>query len=43
MPLSEVTAKGRGTRLVVADGEAVGFFGLVRVWAEDRQRAETGR
>ncbi len=41
MPLFEVTVKGRGIRLVVADGEAVGFFRLVCVWAEDRQLAET--
>jgi len=41
MPLFEVSVKGRGIRLVVADGEAVGFFRLVRVWPEDRQRAET--
>jgi len=41
MPFFEVTVKGRGIRLVVADGEALGFFRLVRVWAEDRQRAET--
>jgi len=31
MPLFEVTVKGRGIRLVVADGEAAGFFRLVRV------------
>src|SRR6185437_42815 len=41
MPLFEVTAKGRGIRPVVADGEAAGFFRSVRVWAEDRRRAET--
>jgi len=41
MPLFEVSVKGRGIRPVVADGEAAGFFRLVRVWAEDRQRAET--
>ena len=41
MPLFEVTVKGCGIRLAVVDGEAVGFFRLVRVRAEDRPRAET--
>ena len=40
MPLFEVTVKGRGIRLAVADGEAVGFFRLVRVSDNHRPGAE---